>query len=127
MNIIQIWYGAAAACTKSTILLLYLRVFSPRRWNKFDIAIRVLILLICGFYFASSIAKICQCIPRTRIWDRSVQGHCVNLSVVLDTSGLFNVISDVCILLVPLKGIWLLQMSTKRKIGIYVVFTVGIM
>lgn len=127
VNIIQIWYGLAAACTKSAILLLYLRVFSPRRWDKLNIAIRALIIITCGFYFAISIAKICQCLPRARIWDKTVHGHCLQLTILLDVSGLFNIISDVCLLLVPLKGVWKLQMSRNRKIGVYVMFTVGAM
>ena len=127
VNIIQIWYGPAAACTKSAILLLYLRVFVPHRGSKFDIAIRAFILIICGFYFAITIAKICQCLPRARIWDKTIPGKCVNMSALLGTSGLFNIVSDVCILLVPLKGVWDLQMSPKRKIGIYAIFTVGVM
>ena len=125
-NIIQIWYGIAAACTKCAILALYLRVFSPRRWSKLDIAIRAFIAITCLFYLGISIAKICQCIPRARIWDKRVPGNCVDLAILLDTSGLFNIISDVCILLVPLKGVWNLQMSRLRKIGIYCIFTVGI-
>ncbi|MCJ1380518.1 hypothetical protein MMC17_003626 [Xylographa soralifera] len=125
-NITLISYGPAIACTKSAILLLYLRVFSPRRWSTLDVTVRALILIICGFYIALSVAKICQCIPRARIWDNTVPGQCVNLPVLLDTSGLFNIISDVLILLVPLKGVWSLQMARKRKMGIYLIFTVGI-
>ena len=127
MNIIQIWYGPAAACTKSAILLLYLRVFSPRRGDKLDTSIRGFILIICAFYVATSIAKLCQCIPRARIWDKRVPGHCVSFPALLGSSGLFNIISDVAILLIPIKGIWNLQMSQKRKVMVYAVFTVGLM
>ena len=41
--------------------------------------------------------------------------------------GIFNMVSDVVILLVPIKGLWTLKMSVKKKITTYVVFTVGIM
>lgn len=126
VNIIQIWYGPAAACTKSAILLLYLRVFSPRRGSLFDTAVRGFIFVTCAFYVAISIAKICQCLPRARIWDKRVPGRCLSLPTLLNASGLFNIISDVGILLVPLKGVWNLQMSRKRKLGIYGVFTVGL-
>ena len=104
-----------------------LRVFSPRRWDKFDTSVRGFMFIIFAFYFATSIAKICQCIPRWRIWGKSVPGRCVSLPALLGTSGLFNIISDVGILLVPLKGVWNLQMSPKRKLMIYAVFTVGLM
>ena len=36
-------------------------------------------------------------------------------------------VSDIVILLVPIKGLWALKMSVKEKITIYLVFTVGIM
>ena len=127
VNISQIWYGVAAAFTKCAILSLYLRVFSPRRWSPLDTAVRSFIVIICLFYFSITVAKICQCIPREGIWDKSVSATCVNLVALLDASGLFNIISDICILLVPLKGVWSLQMSRMRKIGIYCIFTVGIM
>ena len=127
LNICQIWYGPAAACIKSTILVLYLRVFSPHRRDRFSIVIWMLIAICCAFYLASSIAKIWQCIPRVRIWDKSVPGHCLNLSVVLKSSGIFNLVSDTCILMVPLKDVWKLQMSRTRKLWIYGIFTVGAM
>ncbi|MCJ1357489.1 MAG: hypothetical protein MMC33_007485 [Icmadophila ericetorum] len=125
LNVIQITYSPAAAITKCTILLLYLRVFTPRRWDKLSIIIKTFILIVCLFYVALSLSKICQCVPRERIWNKTVPGKCLDLPVLLDSSGLFNIISDVCILLVPLKGVWHLQMTRGRKIGVYMIFTVG--
>ena len=116
-----------AVIIKTTILSLYLRIFSPQRVGKIDITIRMLIVVICLFYTALTVAKICQCIPRTRIWDKSIPGTCINLHKLLISSGMFNTASDICILLVPLKGVWNLQVSRRRKIAIYAVFTVGVM
>ena len=106
--------------------MLYLRVFSPQRWTPFDTSIRVFILLVVLLPTSISIAKILQCLPRERIWNSSVPGTCVNLAALLDSSGVFNIVSDLVILLVPVKGLWGLKMDRKRKIGIYAVFTVGI-
>ena len=127
LNLIQILYSPAAAFTKSAILVLYLRIFSPYRWSKFNITIRAFILVIGLFYIAITIAKICQCLPRARIWDKSVPGQCMDLVTLLDASGLFNIVSDFVILIIPLKGIWSLQLSRKRKVAVYAVFTVGAM
>ena len=127
VNVGQIVYGLAAAVIKSTILLLYLRVFSPRRWTAFDNAIRGFVLIVCLFYLGLTFAKIFQCVPREKIWIPSTPGTCVNLAALLDASGLFNILSDTAILLVPIKGLWTLQVSFRKKIGIYAVFTVGVM
>ena len=104
---------------------MYLRIFSPRRWSKLNIVIRAFITIVILFYVGLTIAKICQCLPRARIWDKTVKGTCVDLVKLLDVSGAFNILSDVSILLVPLKGVWSLQMSRKRKAAVYAVFTVG--
>lgn len=127
LNVIQITYSPAAAITKCAILVLYLRVFTPRRLDKLSIIIKTLILIVCLFYVTLTISKICQCIPRERIWNKTIPGKCVNLPGLLDSSGLFNIISDVCIILIPLKGVWHLQMTRSRKIGVYLMFTVGAM
>ena len=74
-----------------------------------------------------TIAKIWECTPRERIWNKSIQGTCVNIPRLLNTSGMFNTISDVLILLVPIKAVWNLHMNKTRKIGVVLVFTVGLM
>lgn len=79
------------------------------------------------FYVALTIVKIFECNPRARIWDKSVEGTCINIPSLLNTSGLFNTISDLLILLVPLKAVWALNMKTKKKLGVIAVFSVGSM
>lgn len=71
--------------------------------------------------------KIWECSPRARIWDESVEGNCVNIPILLSTSGLFNTITDVLILLVPVKSVWNLNMERSLKIKIVGIFTVGSM
>ena len=122
----QIWYGITAAVMKTTILMLYIRIFSPTPWSKFNIGIKVLIAVIDCFYTGNVFAKIFQCWPRSKIWMPSTQGTCINLPILLDVSGVFNCLSDIVILLVPIKGLWALRISRMQKLGIYVVFTVGI-
>ena len=127
VNVIQIWYGFAAGITRTTILQLYLRVFAPRRWSFFDVLIRLLFGVTWAFYGITTVVKACQCLPRPRIWDPTVAGTCLNLPAILIASGLFNIISEFVILVAPITVLWSLNVSRKRKIGIYLVFTVGFM
>ncbi|KAL9602062.1 MAG: hypothetical protein Q9219_002058 [cf. Caloplaca sp. 3 TL-2023] len=78
-----------------------------------------------GFYVATTLVKVWECIPRERIWNKDVQGHCISVSSLLNTSGIFNSATDIMILLVPIKSVWRLQMSTARKVGVAAIFTVG--
>ena len=127
VNISQVWYGIATCCIRTVILLLYLRIFSPRRGSHFDMFIRALLAFNWTFYLATTIVKVCQCLPRNRIWDSSASGTCVNLAALLIASGLFNIVSELVILVTPIKVLWSLNLSRKKKIGIYLVFTVGFM
>ena len=72
-----------------------------------------------------TMAKIFKCTPREKILDDSIPGSCIDWQKLLNASGIFNISSDILILLIPLKGIWSLQIERKRKIGIYLIFTFG--
>jgi len=113
--------------TKVAILLLYRRIFSPHRVVILDLSIRLFIVLLCTFYLATNSVKIWEYIPRQRIWDKSVPGRCVNVGALLNASGVFNTLTDIIILLMPVKAVWNLKTTYKNKIIIVLVFTVGFM
>ena len=92
-----------------------------------DIATRSFLVVLFLFYISTTFVKIWECTPRRKIWDKSIQGKCVNVAGVLDASSFFNTVSDVFILLVPVKAISDLQMKKKRKAGVLAIFTVGLM
>jgi uncharacterized membrane protein len=120
-------YGIAIMCTKISILLLYQRVFFPQPWSRSGILLKAFMALLAGFYISTTIAKIWQCLPREHIWDKSIPGTCINISVLFNISGIFNTVTDFIILLIPVKVVWSLNMKRKRKLGVLAVFTVGSM
>lgn len=126
-NVTAIEYGLTIMLTKLSILMLFRRVFIPPRWSVFDITLRALECLLVLFYVSTSIVKIAQCSPREKIWNRQLPGRCINVNNLLNTSGMFNFVTDVVILLIPVKSVWKLQMKRKKKVQIVAVFTVGAM
>ena len=118
-------YSGAILVTKIAILLLYRRVFLPHKGGLFDWAIRVLMVILIIYYVTTAMVKTWACTPRERIWNKSIPGTCVDMPSLLNASGLFNTITDVILLLIPVKAVWKLQMSKQRKIVIVLVFTVG--
>ena len=123
----SIEYALEILCTKLTVLLLYRRVFLPHRGSMFDIILRTFMVICCLFYITTVPVKIWECTPRARIWDKSIGGTCIKVASVLNADGVFNTFSDFFILLVPIKALWNLQMNTKRKIEVGLLFTVGLM
>ncbi len=124
-NIASVIYGPAIGCTKVSILLLYRRTFSPQKKCHFDRAIRLFIVILGLFYVANTFLKIFQCDLRARIWDKRVPGTCLNLGNVLTASGAFNTLTDILILLIPVKVSWNLKTTVKRKVGVVLLFTFG--
>ncbi|PWY93667.1 hypothetical protein BO94DRAFT_511449 [Aspergillus sclerotioniger CBS 115572] len=125
-NASQILYGPLIFLTKLSIFLLYVRVFAPSaKCNPFWF-IQVLIGLNFLFYLADTIVKICECTPRARIWDKNVPGHCINVNIPILVTSIVNVVSDLMMLLMPIRCVWRLQIPVRQKIGISAIFAAGI-
>lgn len=77
------------------------------------------------YYSAAILVSSLSCFPHERIWDKTVPGTCIDSKIILISSATLNVVSDLLILVLPQKTIWSLHISTKKKIGISLVFTVG--
>ena len=119
----SIVYAFAILCTKLTILLLYRRVFLPHRWGRFDVTLRLFMAICCLFYLSTVPVKIWECIPRARIWDRSIEGTCISIPKLLNTVGLVNTLTDFFILVIPINALWKLQMKARKKVGIALLIT----
>lgn len=88
--------------------------------------IHTLIWTIFLFYLVVTVFQIAMCSPRERIWNKLVtEGHCFNEDVTFRSIGVFNVISDLAILIVPMVPIWKLQLPLKRKMLIIAIFATG--
>ncbi|KAF3400641.1 hypothetical protein DPV78_005880 [Talaromyces pinophilus] len=125
-NIASVVYGFVILLTKLSVLFLYRRVFSPVRWSPFDCIIVALIAIMTSFYISTCIVKIMQCTPRSKIWDSSTHGTCINESALLNTSGFFNTITDYIILILPIHSVLRLQLSRTKKMLVVLVFTFGL-
>ncbi|RWA08420.1 hypothetical protein EKO27_g6692 [Xylaria grammica] len=124
-NAASIHYGITICIAKVAVLWLYRRVFSPIRWSPFDLSIVFLIVLLSLFYTAVNIVKIWECVPREKIFDPTIPGHCIDTSMLLNISGLFNTATDFIILLLPVKAVWHMNMNLKKKTTVVFVFTFG--
>lgn len=117
-NLQEIIYGPIILITKISILLLYSKLFAPSRKSLTYINIQLLLYLCILFYMAITLAKIFQCTPRTRIWDKALPGRCINLAALFIVSSVFNTSSDIAILLIPIFVVWGLQIPFQRKVWI---------
>ncbi|KAF6239014.1 hypothetical protein HO173_002886 [Letharia columbiana] len=121
----DIIYSLALFFTKLSIMLLILRIFcSVQR----DVGYRLTQFLIAVngiFYIVYAFIPIFLCFPRSKIWSPEAAGHCLDVNDLYLASAIFNVLSDIAMLSLPIYLIWNLQMSTRRKIGLSAIFLTG--
>lgn len=78
-------------------------------------------------YSSDLIANFTGCQPLERFWNFWVAGHCADRKARNTVTASINIVLDVLILLLPQPVIWKLQMTNARKIGVFVVFSVGLL
>ncbi|KAI0882849.1 uncharacterized protein GGS22DRAFT_41758 [Annulohypoxylon maeteangense] len=125
---LTISYSASLLFAKSAILLEWVRIFSPHRTNRvFYWCSYLMIVLNILLYISSIISSAITCIPHQSIYYPWIPGVCINRKALGLFTAFFNVIMDLLILLLPQRIIWTLQMTTSRKAGISLIFSVGVL
>ncbi|KAI3339261.1 hypothetical protein F4824DRAFT_508660 [Ustulina deusta] len=113
---------------KAAILLEWIRIFvPPGTRNLFFWTSTILIGLHTTFYIAWVIIENLSCIPHRRIWDLTIpHGKCIDVRLIYLPVAAINLFADIIILLLPQRTIWTLHMTIKKKIGVALVFAIGI-
>jgi len=113
---------------KTAILLEWARLFvPPGRRNSFYWTCRITTAINIGYYTAGIVASALTCTPHEKIWNTSLPGQCLNTAAFFITNASLNLVSDIIVLVLPHKVIWNLRMSRRKKIGVSLVFAIGIM
>ena len=126
LNVLAILYPPMIFAAKLLILVQYLRIFAPNRRGFTFWATHFLIWTNFRFYVAIFFVAIFACNPREKIWNPMRHGTCVKIDTVFITTGAWNVFSDVSILILPIRALWLLQMAKRKKWQISAVFATGL-
>lgn len=111
--------------TKLSILLLFIRIFVPPQLQKPKLyyAIWAVILFNLLYCIALVLTVLLQCVGKEEVPGQT----CINTYALLIGASTINVVSDIAMLIIPLVAIGKLQMPMKRKVGISLVFIVGIL
>ena len=120
-------YFGIVSMTKISIHCFYLRVFPSAAFRR----ITQLIMAICLCWAVASIlTTIFQCSPIDAAWegwDSEYGGRCVNINAAAWASTAINLVLDLVTIALPLPQLLRLSLSTKKKIGLCMMFSVGIL
>lgn len=104
---------------------MYNRIFSvDRTFRRFVVALSGLVLC---FWIGCTIANLVNCLPMKYIWINSLTDprYCFNFNIFWFASGICETFIDLLVLLLPIKAIFGLQLSTRQKLAVGSVFLLG--
>ncbi|KAK2735124.1 integral membrane protein [Colletotrichum kahawae] len=125
-------YTISIVLVKAAILAFYWRIFSARRESR--LAIYILLGITCAWGIALLVSTF-QCLPVSAFWLRFDANanlspsdyECgVNVKTFFIANAIPNIITDVLLLLLPVPGIWSLQLRKPQKMALVGIFTLGI-
>ena len=122
--VLQILYPLAVTAIKLSILLLYLRLF-PLVW--FRKCVKGLMVVFGVIGAAVTLVAAFQCKPVNEAWEVVLPTNCLTQASMLEGQAIFNLISDVTIIVLPMRTIWSLHMQLRRRLLLLGTFTVGFM
>lgn len=120
-------YSLTMLLVKIAIFLLYYRFFAIDRWTK--IAIHIGMGVTSCFYPAMVIVGMVLCIPEPKqSWESmKTRERCSRVQALAEIYGVFGLVSDLYIFILPLPVLRRLNMSSKKKIGVTATFLTGLM
>ncbi|KAI1409284.1 hypothetical protein F5Y13DRAFT_193525 [Hypoxylon sp. FL1857] len=105
---------------KISILTEWIHLFVPCGIrNTFFWACLVVMLVNVLYYTASILSVSFGCTPRAEF--------CARFSFILIFSAVINLTSDLVILVLPIRTIWLLKLSRRKKLSVSLIFALGIL
>ncbi|KAK4145172.1 uncharacterized protein C8A04DRAFT_36085 [Dichotomopilus funicola] len=124
-------YSFVLPLLKVSILVDWCRMFVPHgslTKNAFWWGCVIIGFVQITAGIATAVALNLQCIPHEAIWDFTItDAQCFKLYNLQVASASIQLASDICIFLLPQRVIWTLKMSWQKRLGVSVIFGLGLL
>lgn len=119
-------YLLVAAVVKASLTIFIMRIF-PQRYIQY--IGRGLLAFILAFSISGELALVFQCKPVRAFFDKTIQDATCwssdTLFAVTMYQGVVMFVMDIVILLLPMRGIWQLQMPVRKRLWLAFMFSFG--
>lgn len=105
-------------------MLQYQRIFNNTKLRKFIFV--GLCFLICWGITLCFLLPL-SCIPVAAFWDPDVKGFCLDNTTIWYVMAGVNVVTDFAVFTMPIPVISSLQLPTRQKAMLLIVFTLGVL
>lgn len=123
--VIQFAYAVGQGLVKSSICLLLMRIFSTKR---FRVAASIVMGLCIAWSIMTILIAFLICRPLEYNWNMKPHGnHCGDQNLAYGSVGVVDIITDVCILILPIPMVWSLQMPKLNKALLVCILGFGVL
>lgn len=125
--VFEVLYTLTLGLIKTSILFLYLRLFPDPKFRRTVWATQAFNFLMVGCFIISDFL---QCQPISffwQNWDGEHSGRCFNINALAWAHSALNIALDFWMLYLPATQVWSLQMKVRKKIGVILMFGIGIL
>ncbi|KAK8038668.1 hypothetical protein PG993_007079 [Apiospora rasikravindrae] len=128
----EICYAVAIATAKWSILSFYWRIFGVR--ESIRLPIRILAVIVAAWAMAMFLVIMFQCMPLRAVWQQYDPFNPINpgeftcgvrLKDFFKGNSIPNILTDVCMVMLPLPYIWKLQLPRRQKIALAGIFALA--
>ncbi|KAG8164000.1 hypothetical protein KVR01_005918 [Diaporthe batatas] len=121
-------YPSVIACIKASVLCMYFRIFPTKfiKWGLIGLG-----GFTAAWWLTVVLVTIFQCTPIHAAWELALQPAVNPNSKCINNNGFFignavpNIVTDLCIMVLPLHEVYKLHISRSQKIALSGVFMLG--
>lgn len=120
---IPILYFAGVNVPKLAILALYRRLFPPK---GIRLAVHILMGILVTLTIVTLVTAFAACVPFSANWNpKLVKEHCIDKEALFRWGSIPNILTDVVMLVLPIRVVWNLHTTTSLKVGLTLTFIIG--
>lgn len=124
--VVQVIYLTSAALVKTSLILLYYRIFGVINWFRWLLATAW--ALVIANSVVCIIVAVFKCRPVGLFRDESIDdGSCIDRIQFYRWNGVANLVLDFAIWTLPLPVTFQLQMNIRQKLSVSAVFLLGLL
>ena len=111
--------------TKISILFLLYRIFG--HFKRFRFALGSAAIFVISIWIPCTLLTFWSCTPIEKNWNKAFPGRCIDQIEFFRLNGVCNLLSDVLILLLPVPMVCRLEIKTRQKVEVLLMFAFGLL
>lgn len=113
----------ASVFNKLAILAMYNRIFTTPQFRRWSYIISAIVVAYCISFFC---VYMTNCEPIDYMWNPTPGGSCRDGAISDYSTLAINLFLDLAIFILPLPTLWSLQMASRKKVVVTIMFSFGL-